>query len=276
MMDYARGQVLTVAKAGRGHRGVTAELAFRRALPDGFPAPAVLGEIDGGRGLREELAPGRPLDQLGPTRARDVRAAAERHLGDLARDRRRSVDAASYLAGLAARVDFDLASDLATLTLREVVTGVLDRIRERVAGLGVDRIALAPCHGDLSGDNLIAGGGGFAITDWEMAGERHEGFTWIEGAVEGVRQPGFGARLAALVERRPTPSALASARRLIDDPPPVTERRWREIAALVYLAERLVIDADTALSAHLHRAGIELALAAYEANQTLDALEVEA
>lgn len=276
MMDYARGQVLAVAKAGRGGRGVTAELAFRRQLPEGFPAPQLFGAIDGGRGLREALVPGRPLDQLRPTRAHDVRAAAERHLGALAAERRRAVDSGDYLAGLAARVDFDLTSDLASQPLRETVTATLDRVRERVADLGAGEIAIAPSHGDLTGDNIIAGGSSFAITDWEMAGERHVGFTWIESAVPGIRRPGFGARLVELIERPPSPSAMASARRLLADPAPApiaTDRSWREIAALIYLVERMVIDAGTALSGHLHRAGPELAVAASEANQVLDALE---
>jgi hypothetical protein len=277
MMDYARGRVWAVAKAGRGQRGVTAEIAFRRQLPADFPAPELFGEIDGGRGLCEALAPGRPLDQLRPTAALDIRAAAERCLGGLARERRRAVDSASYLAGLGAQIDFQLGSELASVTLDGVVSGVLDRIRERVGDLfassgGAGDIELAPCHGDLTGDNIIASGADFAITDWESAGERHIGFTWIEGAIA-ARRPGFGARLAALVGGGPTPSMVASARRLIDEPPPVGDRRWREIAALVYLAERLAIDAGTALAGHMHRAGPELALSAAEAEQTLDLLE---
>lgn len=271
MMDVARARVWTVAKAGCGARGVSTELAFRRALPPGFPAPALGEVIDGGRGFWEQLAPGVPLDQISGPRAAEIRAAAERRLGELARAGRRRVSAASYLSGLAARVEFDLASDLASPVVREVVAGVFDAIAARLGG---GEIAIAPCHGDLTGDNIIAtgAGGSFAITDWETAGERHEGFTWIEAAASGVRRPGFGHRLAALVVTAPGPEALAAARRLLADPAAAGDRGWRRQAVLVYLAERLVIDAGTALSGHLRRVGPELALSASEAELALEAL----
>ena len=275
MMDYAQKQVWAVAKAGRDARGVTSELAFRRQLPGSFPAPRFIGSIDEGRGFCELLAPGVPLDQLGGDRAIEVRTAAETALGRLAQSKRRPVDASSYLTGLQARVEFDLASDLASETIRAVIGERFSAIARALEERQAEGIDLAPSHGDLSGDNVVADRDGFAITDWEMAGERHIGFTWIESATPGVRRPGFGRRLARTARNEPTAAALAAARRLIGDASVVGDRRWREIAVLFYLAERLVIDAGTGLSAHLHRAGPELAACALEIEHALAAIGVE-
>jgi hypothetical protein len=278
MMDYRERVVWVLPKPGLDPADTARELDVRERLPADLPAPAILERGRGESGwFCEELAAGVPLDQVPAGEPRD-RAFAEVawHLGQLIDRTRREVGLADHVARLRRRLEARLSWFRTPPPLATAAAAVLDRVAEMAAG-AADSVELTLAHGDVTGDNVLCDRGRISITDWELAGERHIGYTALDAAVEGNRTRGLAGRLLAFVAggvRRGESPAGA----LVTGPLaalPLDRPGWRRLAALLFVADKLELQATTALSPHLPGPGPELRWFLAEVARALPALAKE-
>lgn len=156
---------LLVAKQPTGDgAGVRAETAALTAVDAADVAPRPLGEVSGA--VLQEGVPGTPLDVL-PVTPQTSAAAGSREAFDglgaaLARLGRTTASPGGPAAALLDPLDTALSADLLSTAARQQ----LHDARASLAALDVTVLQ----HGDLSPQNWLVGGAGFAgLVDWETA-----------------------------------------------------------------------------------------------------------